>query len=78
MPQQMALYSCTDRQAHTSAFNVFFYFVLFCLSKLSWGEIMVGGHGECRDGFDLFLKIIFIVLDYVMCVCGHTQVNSEA
>lgn len=34
---------------------------------------MVGGHGECRDGFDrLFLKIIFIVLDYVMCVCGHT------
>lgn len=40
---------------------------------------MVGRHGECRDGFDhLFLKIIFIILDYVMCVCGHTQVNSEA
>lgn len=41
------------------------------LSKLSEEEIMVGGDGECGDGFDhLLLGIIFffIILDYVMCV----------
>lgn len=40
---------------------------------------MVGMHGECRDGFDhLLLKIIFIILDYMMCVRGNTKVNSNA